>query len=174
MRAIVLHNPTAGSGDVAAEDLLAALAAGGIAARYCSTKQGGFKHALRKASDLVVAAGGDGTVLKVIRHLRNRSVPIAILPLGGANNIARSLGITADPLKIARAGWGETNARRLDIGTAAGPWRKRLFVESVGIGALAEARPQPLKGTSPGLRSRRSRAKPSSKCWPQHNRWSSG
>jgi diacylglycerol kinase (ATP) len=139
VRAIVLHNPTAGSGDVAAEHLMTALAAGGIAARYCSTKQGGFKHLLRKASDLVVAAGGDGTVLKVIRHLRNRSVPIAILPLGGANNIARSLGITADPLEIARAGWEETKARRLDIGAAVGPWRKRLFVESVGIGALAEA-----------------------------------
>jgi diacylglycerol kinase (ATP) len=139
VRAIVLHNPTAGSGDVAAEDLLAALATGGIAPRYCSTKQPDFKDVLGKASDLVMAAGGDGTVVRVIRHLSNRSVPIAILPLGGANNIARSLGITADPLEIARAGWGETKARRLDIGTAAGPWGKRLFVESVGVGALAEA-----------------------------------
>jgi diacylglycerol kinase family enzyme len=40
---------------------------------------------------------------------------------------------------MARAGWGETKASRLDIGTAAGPWGKRLFVESVGVGALAEA-----------------------------------
>src|SRR5262245_3603818 len=39
VRAIVLHNPAAGSGDVSAADLLAALAAGGIASRYCSTKQ---------------------------------------------------------------------------------------------------------------------------------------
>jgi hypothetical protein len=34
VRAIVLHNPTTGSGDVSAEHLLAALAAGGIASRY--------------------------------------------------------------------------------------------------------------------------------------------
>jgi diacylglycerol kinase (ATP) len=139
VRAIVLHNPTAGSGDVAAEDLLAALAAGGIASRYCSTKQPDFADALGEPADLVVAAGGDGTVLKVIGHLRDRSVPIAIVPLGGANNIARSLGIPADPLEIARAGWREAEARRLDIGTAAGPWGRRLFVESVGVGALAEA-----------------------------------
>ena len=139
MRAIVLHNPTAGSGDVAAEALLAALAAGGIASRYCSTEQPDFPDALEEPADLVVVAGGDGTVVKAIDHLRNRSTPIAILPLGGANNIARSLGITADPLEIARAGWRERHARRLDIGAAAGPWGERLFVEAVGIGALAEA-----------------------------------
>jgi diacylglycerol kinase (ATP) len=137
--AIVLHNPTAGSGDIAAEDLLAALAEGGIASRYFSTKQPDFADALGESADLVVTAGGDGTVLKVISHLCNRSTPIAILPLGGANNIARSLGIMGDPLEIARAGWRETKTVRLDIGTAAGPWGKRLFVESVGVGALAAA-----------------------------------
>jgi diacylglycerol kinase (ATP) len=139
MRAIVLHNPGAGSGDVSAEDLLAALAAGGITPRYCSTKQPDFADALEEPEDLVVAAGGDGTVLKVISHLRNRSMPIAIVPLGGANNIARSLGMATDPLRIARAGWRETRMVRLDVGTAAGPWGKRLFVESVGVGALAQA-----------------------------------
>ena len=139
MRALVLHNPTAGSGDVAADDLLAALAVGGIAGRYCSTKQPAFADALAEPADLVVVAGGDGTVVKVIGQLRDRSLPLAILPLGGANNIARSLGITADPLAIARAGWRETSARRLDIGAATGPWGERLFVEAVGIGALAEA-----------------------------------
>jgi diacylglycerol kinase (ATP) len=139
VRAIVLHNPTAGSGDVSAEGLLTALAAGGISSRYCSTKQPDFADALGEPADLVVAAGGDGTVVKVISHLRNRSTPIAILPLGGANNIARSLGITANPLEIARKGWRKTKARCLDFGTAAGPWGRRLFVESVGVGALAEA-----------------------------------
>jgi diacylglycerol kinase (ATP) len=115
------------------------MTAGGIAPSYCSTKQPDFADALGEPADLVVAAGGDGTVVKVISHLRNRSMPIAILPLGGANNIARSLGITADPLGIARAGWHKTRARPLDIGTAAGPWGKRPFVEAVGVGALAEA-----------------------------------
>jgi diacylglycerol kinase (ATP) len=139
VRAVVLHNPAAGRGNVSADDLLAALAAGGIASRYCSTKQPDFAHALGEPADLVVMAGGDGTVMNAIGHLRHRSMPIAILPLGGANNIARSLGITADPLETARAGWREIAARRLDIGTAIGPWEKRLFVEGVGVGAVAEA-----------------------------------
>jgi diacylglycerol kinase (ATP) len=138
VRAIVLHNPNAGSGDVSAEDLLAALTAGRVASCYCSTEQPDFVDALEEPADLVVTAGGDGTVMKVIGHLHDWSVPIAILPLGGANNIARSLGIRADPLEIARAGWRETRPGRLDI-TAAGPWGKRLFVEAVGVGALAEA-----------------------------------
>jgi diacylglycerol kinase (ATP) len=139
VRAVVLHNPTAGSGNLSADDLLAALAAGGIAARYWSTKDSRFPDALREPTDLIVAAGGDGTVIKAIHHLGDRRTPIGILPLGGANNIARSLGITADPLEIGRRGWRETDSRRLDIGVAAGPWGRRLFVEAVGVGVLAEA-----------------------------------
>jgi diacylglycerol kinase family enzyme len=87
----------------------------------------------------VVAAGGDGTVVKVIGELRGRNLPLAIVPLGGANNVARSLGITGDPFAIARAGWRNAIRRPLDIGIAAGPWGQRLFVEAVGIGTLAEA-----------------------------------
>jgi diacylglycerol kinase (ATP) len=139
MRALVLHNPAAGSGNIPAEEVLAALAAGGIAGRYCSTKAPGFPDALREPADLVVVAGGDGTVVKAIEHLRDRNVAIAILPLGSANNIARSLGIETDPLGIARADWQLTEGRRLDIGTAAGLWGRRLFVEAVGIGVIAEA-----------------------------------
>jgi hypothetical protein len=174
VRTIVLHNPTAGSGDVSAEDLLAALTAGGIASRYCSTKQPDFADALGEPADLIVAAGGDGTVLEVISHVRDRSIPIAILPLGGANNIARSLGMATDPLGIARAGWRETEVLRLDVGTAAGPWGERLFVESVGSARSRKQWPQLMKGISPGPRRPRWRAKGSSRCWRQRDRWSSG
>jgi diacylglycerol kinase (ATP) len=139
MRAILLHNASAGNGDIAAEDLLAALARGGVSARYCSAKSPDFPDALREPADLVVLAGGDGTVIKAINHLRDRTVPIAILPLGSANNIARSLGIEIAAIEIARADWGRTETRRLDIGTASGPWGRRSFVEAIGVGVLAEA-----------------------------------
>jgi diacylglycerol kinase (ATP) len=139
MRALVLHNPGAGSGNIAAEDLLAALASGGLEARYCSTKAPDLSDALRESVDFIVVAGGDGTVVKAIDRVRERNLPIAILPLGSANNIARSVGIEADPIEIARAGWRETEVRRLDVGAAAGPWGKWLFVEAVGVGVLAEA-----------------------------------
>ena len=41
-----------------------------------------------------MAAGGDGTIAKVVTQLKDRETRVAILPLGTANNIARSFGIT--------------------------------------------------------------------------------
>jgi hypothetical protein len=174
VRALVLHNPTAGSGDVAADDLLAALAAGGVAARYCSTKQPEFADALGEPADMVVVAGGDGTVAKVIRHLRDRRLPLAILPLGGANNIACSLGITADPLAIARTGWREAEARRLD--SAPPPVRGASGCSSRRSASARSPRrrPRSLSGICRVPKSRRWRAKLSASGWPQHDRGRSG
>ena len=45
------------------------------------------------AADLYVVAGGDGTVGKVITGIRDRNIPVAIIPSGTANNIAKSLCI---------------------------------------------------------------------------------
>lgn len=46
-----------------------------------------------ESTDVIVAAGGDGTVSTAARAVAGRDIPVAILPLGTANNIARSLGI---------------------------------------------------------------------------------
>ena len=74
----------------------------------------------------------------IARSLRDRTTPIAILPIGTANNIARALGITGDvDAMIDRLGTAQ--ARRLDIGLAEGPWGKRRFLEAVGFGAIAKA-----------------------------------
>lgn len=50
----------------------------------------------------------------------DRTVPVAILPLGTANNIARSLGIAGTPHELAES-WHIEHARKLDIGAANGP-----------------------------------------------------
>ncbi len=86
----------------------------------------------------MVAAGGDGTIAKVMLALPDRSLPLAIVALGSANNIARSLGIAGSPREIA-ASWKSARRRRYDLGTTRGPWGYRLFVEAVGFGALAKA-----------------------------------
>ncbi len=48
--------------------------------------------------NLVVAAGGDGLVGGVTTHITECGLPLAILPLGTSNDIARSLGIPQDVL----------------------------------------------------------------------------
>lgn len=52
--------------------------------------------ALRRQPDALVVGGGDGTVASVASRLRNRAVPLGVLPLGTANSFARSLGIPTD------------------------------------------------------------------------------
>jgi diacylglycerol kinase family enzyme len=62
--------------------------------------------------DLVVAAGGDGTVGAVASHLAGSELPLAILPLGTANDVARSLYL---PMDVAEACVAIAGAIPMDI-----------------------------------------------------------
>ncbi|HEY7342653.1 MAG TPA: diacylglycerol kinase family protein [Ktedonobacterales bacterium] len=62
--------------------------------------------------DLVVAAGGDGTVGAVASHLAGSELPLAILPLGTANDVARSLYL---PMDVAEACVAIAGALPMDI-----------------------------------------------------------
>src|SRR6266550_3922762 len=53
--------------------------------------------------DVAIAAGGDGLVGGVINHVAESSLPLGILPLGTANDIARSLHIPLDLPEAAKA-----------------------------------------------------------------------
>lgn len=107
--------------------------------------------------DLVVAVGGDGTVTRVLTHLSDRSIPIAIVPQGTANNIADALGIAGDPAEIASA-LGNMVPRPFDIGFAKGPWGNHRFIEAVGLGLLARSMAEVDEaGTSGGEQIRTSR-----------------
>jgi diacylglycerol kinase family enzyme len=132
-----MHNPKAGRGKHTKKDLMAALANAGHHAIYQSTKKSGYKKALKKSTDLVLAAGGDGTVGKIGRELIDTGVPLSVLPLGTANNLARSLGFIASPEEII-TGLARGKRRAFDVGLARGPWGKRYFFESVGGGLLAD------------------------------------
>ena len=89
------------------------------------------------AVDALVAAGGDGTVASAARGLAGAELPIAILPLGTANNIATSLGITGDPLQTI-ADWRQRKIVRIDIGVLTDEHGECLFVEGVGTGLLPD------------------------------------
>jgi diacylglycerol kinase family enzyme len=132
-----MHNPKAGRGNHGKKELMAALAKAGHRAICQVTKKSGYKKALQKPTDLVLAAGGDGTVGKVGRELIDSGMPLGVLPLGTANNLARSLGFTASPEEIV-TGLERGKKRAFDIGLARGLWGKRDFFESAGGGLLAD------------------------------------
>jgi diacylglycerol kinase (ATP) len=110
---------------------------------YCSSKAPGWKEALEAPTDLVVVAGGDGTVGRVARRLAGRAVPIALLPSGTANNIARTLGQNEQPFKRLVRGWESARLAKLDVGVAQGPWGERYFIEGIGCGVFAELLSRP-------------------------------
>ena len=138
MRVMLVHNPEAGSGDHEGSDLLARLRAAGYDADYSTTEAASLSRALESAPDVVLAAGGDGTVGAVARLMATRAerTALAILPIGTANNIARSLGVHGSVDEIV-AGLDSPARRKLDVGTARAPWGTARFVESVGVGVFA-------------------------------------
>ena len=86
----LIHNPKAGDQDESGKSLRKLLEGAGYEVRYHSAKEDGWKQALKKDADLVAIAGGDGTVGRVARRMAGRGIPLAVLPSGTANNIARS------------------------------------------------------------------------------------
>jgi diacylglycerol kinase family enzyme len=67
-----------------------------------------------------------------------KKLPLSLLPLGTANNTARTLGITGTPLEII-AGLKEPRKQFLDIGSMHGPWGRDYFIEGAGWGIFADA-----------------------------------
>lgn len=135
MRVTLLLNPGAGTGDQSADDLRRAVESAGHTVEVRTVKKRRLAEALHDPGDVIAVAGGDGTVGRAMKALAGSDVPMAILPTGTANNIARSLGIRGDPANLA-AGWARAEVRHVDIGTARGPWGETRFVESTGVGLL--------------------------------------
>ena len=101
-RALVVANPIAGRGRArsAARELASGLERLGVESElYFTTARGDARLWLRaraRGHDLVVAVGGDGTVSEVLDGLVDRSVPIAILPMGTGNVMSLDLDLPRD------------------------------------------------------------------------------
>lgn len=85
--------------------------------------------------DCLVAAGGDGTIARAGRALAHGRLPLAIIPLGTANNIAASLGINPDAERAINA-WKKQKVVHVDVGVVEGSKGRRRFIEGVGVGLL--------------------------------------
>ncbi|MDK1360556.1 diacylglycerol kinase family protein [Arthrobacter sp. zg-Y1219] len=102
------------------------------------------RHALQLGADVVVAAGGDGTIREVARALANAPAALGLLPLGTGNLLARNLGLpVADlPASVRAALHGQE--RRIDMGTmtlensVTGQGSSSAFLVMGGIGLDAE------------------------------------
>ncbi|HQU70989.1 MAG TPA: diacylglycerol kinase family lipid kinase [Calditrichia bacterium] len=88
---------------------------------------------LRDQGDTVVATGGDGTIHQVVNGLMGGNSPMGIIPLGGGNDLVRTLGIGAsmeNAVRIIRDG----HIRQIDVGRFNG----RYFINQTGLGFDAD------------------------------------
>jgi diacylglycerol kinase (ATP) len=132
-RALLLFNPAARL----TQDLLpqaeARLAELGLELIRKSVRDAAGLHQLiRRHStgvDRVIGAGGDGTLNSVLQGIVGTGLPLAVLPLGTANNLARTLGIPdiiAEACNVAAHG----SRRRIDLGWVNG----RYFFTTASLG----------------------------------------
>jgi YegS/Rv2252/BmrU family lipid kinase len=134
-RIVVIYNPAAGHRhkqslvetlgilrEARHEAVVLATERSGDAERFAATID-------RSRFDVVVAAGGDGTINEVVNGLTARAPPLAIMPLGTANVFAREIAAPTMPRAIAAAIAGST-PRPIYFGVANG----RRFLQMAGIG----------------------------------------
>ncbi|WP_424466907.1 diacylglycerol/lipid kinase family protein [Pseudoclavibacter helvolus] len=100
-------------------------------------------RALDADVDVIIAAGGDGTVRAVAEAVRGHATPVALLPSGTGNLLARNLKLTLDDLpgSVGSAFTGDDRAIDLgviDIERADGSRDEHVFVVMAGLGMDAK------------------------------------
>ena len=90
------------------------------------------RRAVHDGIDVVIAAGGDGTIGVVASALLGTDVALGVLPLGTVMNIPRMLGVPRD-LEAAAAALATGERWHIDVGEAAG----RPFYEAASVGMNA-------------------------------------
>ena len=88
---------------------------------------------LRDGFDLVVVAGGDGTVSGVFDGLHGSSIPLGIIPTGTGNLIAREFGIPTEVDQAVALIAGTPRSLRIDAMRIG----KRVYVLNAGVGISA-------------------------------------
>lgn len=137
MRLTLLHNLGAGHG-FSLERLLEELEQHGHTLVKAADNHTDVAQLRQPSIDAVVVAGGDATVATAVVALTGHATPLAILPLGTANNIARSLDVEAGPLAEMIARWDAARQLRVDTGVLTSGAGDTCFVEGVGGGLIAD------------------------------------
>src|SRR5215203_1074099 len=135
----LLHNPGAGDEEHGKEDLISLIKENGFDCRYSSTKKNILKN-LDPEIDFLIVAGGDGTLRSVAKELVERKImekiwPIGLLPLGTANNIAKTLELKGETQDLIKA-WRREKFKNFDIGRIDDFEQAHFFLESFGFGVF--------------------------------------
>lgn len=141
-RVLGIVNPTAGrAGGGALRRAVATLEAAGwrIDLRTPASVEATRDLGAAPDADLVLVAGGDGTLAALLQAYPAGGPPVALLPFGSANVVARDLGLPLSPAAAAAA-LASGVERSIDVGEIRWPGgARRRFILSVGVGAIARA-----------------------------------
>lgn len=100
------------------------------------TGVGQGREALEAGADVVIAAGGDGTVRCVGQALAGTDTPLGIIPLGTGNLLARNLGMDVDDHEAAVQASLTGTGRRIDVvrATLDHAATSQVFLVMAGLG----------------------------------------
>lgn len=150
MQAVLIFNPTSGISTVTKKRMspeeteraiLEGLREGGIEPRVLHTTledggQGMARRAAEDGAELVIAAGGDGTIHAVASGLIGTQTILGIIPTGTMNNVALSLNIP-DTIPAACFAIANGETRTIDMGKV----NEHPFLEVAGVGLEANLAP---------------------------------
>jgi len=136
-RALIVFNPTAGQAESFQRDMRAAAAVWrehGWQVELRPTAGAGDATAIARAAaeqgyDVVIAAGGDGTINEVVNGLAGTRTALGTLPVGTVNVWAREIGLPLQPRATAEA-LLRAQVRSVDLGLAG----ERYFLLMAGVG----------------------------------------
>ena len=139
---IFLYNPVSGEAQIVAQlDRIAMYyqRAGYVLTLFRITRERGLSNlsALIETlrPDHLLAAGGDGTINRLVNYLKHRDVtiPIAILPMGTANDFAHLIGMPNNLTDACRAILNG-KVQYLDMGRV----NNRYFIHGLSCGLFTE------------------------------------
>lgn len=143
-RALFLVNRKSRRGQENLEAIRNRLTEGGVELVEPDAESGDPSQSIRRYADeieLVVVGGGDGSIHLALPGLVETQLPLGVLPLGTANDLARSLKLPLDPV-LACEVILEDNAQRIDLGKVNDQW----FMNVASLGLSTEVTNRLTKG----------------------------
>ncbi|WP_088894009.1 lipid kinase [Leptolyngbya ohadii] len=139
-RTLLLINPHSRRGTAFSEQVRQSLEAQNLDLIPVEATPDRFPEVIREYQhqvDCVIVGGGDGSVNAAIAGLLETQLPVGVLPLGTANNLARTLGISTDLDEACRT-IAQGKIQAIDLGWVNGHY----FFNVAGIGLSANINQQ--------------------------------